>query len=86
MSSPLVSAGVQVDLRLAQILRDRIAGKKQVALLVASDGRRKLVEEGLVSHAPAIDLVLPYEPCVSQQHLGVPTLPRPDFAPASLGQ
>lgn len=61
MRLPLVSTGIQINLRLAQFLRDRIPGKKQVALLVASDRRRKLVEEGLVSQTPAVDLVLQYE-------------------------
>lgn len=83
---PLVSAGIQINLRLAQILGDRVPGQKQVPLLVPSDGRRKLVEERLVSQTPAVDLVLEYEPCVSLQHLSVPRASCSVFAGASLTQ
>lgn len=55
--SPCVSADVEVKLCLGQVLGDRVTGKKNRTSRVASEALLELVEEGLVSETPAVDLV-----------------------------
>lgn len=55
--SPLVRADVEIQLRLGKVFGDRIAGKQDRSSRVARKALLELVQERLVSKAPAIDLI-----------------------------
>lgn len=53
-----ISASIDINLGLAKIRRDTVAGANNSTLRELANGTRQLVQVRLVSQAPAVDLVL----------------------------
>lgn len=53
-----ISAGIDIDLGLAQIRRDTVARANDRTFGEVANSTRQLVQVGLVPHAPSIDLIL----------------------------
>lgn len=55
---PFILASIEINLRLGQIIRDRVPSQQDITSAPVPKSLLELVEEGLVAQAPAIDLVV----------------------------